>query len=64
MVSMWFKHETNLVTMIALLKMMKEELDKAAHKVNGQNVKARLKVSPQRRPLTKAAALSSKDSRR
>ena len=49
MVRMWFKHETNLVTMIDLL-------DKAAYKINGQNVKARLEVSLQRRPLTKAAA--------
>ena len=41
-VSMWFKHETNLLTMIDLLKIMKKELDKAAYKINGQNVKARL----------------------
>ena len=59
MVSTWFKHETNLVTMIDLLKIMKEELEKTAHKINGQNVKAMLEVSPQRRPLTKAGALFS-----
>ena len=57
MVSTWFKHETNLVTMIDLLKIMKEELEKTAHKINGQNVKASLEVSPQRIPLTKADAL-------
>ena len=28
MVSMWFKHETNLVTMIGLLKIIQEELEK------------------------------------
>ena len=57
MVGMWFNHETNLITMIDLLKIMKEELDKAACKINGQNVKARLEVRPQRNPLTKAHAL-------
>ena len=36
--------------------MTKEELDKAAYKISGQNVKARLEVSPQRRPLAKAQA--------
>ena len=30
MVSMWFKHETNLIVMIDLLRMITEELDKAA----------------------------------
>ena len=56
MVSMWFKHETNLVTMIDLLNIMKEELDKAACKSSGQSAKARMEVSPQRRPFTKGAA--------
>ena len=57
MVSMWFKHDTNLVTMIDLLNIMKEELDKAAYKIYGYNEKARLEVSLQRRPLAKAQAL-------
>ena len=57
MVSMWFKQETSLVTMIGLRKIMKEELDEEAYKIHGQNVKARLEVSPQRRPLTKTQAL-------
>ena len=35
---------------------MKEELDKAACEMNGQRVKARLEVSPQRRLLTEAQA--------
>ena len=30
MVYMWFKHETNLKTMIDMLEITKEELDKAA----------------------------------
>ena len=57
MVSVWFKNETNLVTMIDLLKGMKEELEKAAYKIHGQNVKARPEVSPQRKPLAEAHAL-------
>ena len=56
MESMWFKNETNLVTMIDFLKIMKEEQEKAAYKING-HAKARLEVSPQRRPLTKGHAL-------
>ena len=57
MVSMWFKHEANLMVRIDLLKVVKEELDKAACEINGQRVKARLEVSLQRRPLTKAQAM-------
>ena len=43
--------------MIDLPKTMNEELDQAACKITGQNVKARLEVSPQRSPSTKSAAL-------
>ena len=57
MVSMLFKHEANLIVMMDLLKVMKEELDKAAYDMNGQRVKARLEVIPQRRALTKAQAM-------
>ena len=57
MVSMWFKNETYLVTMIDLLKGMKEELGKAAYKIHRKNVEARQKVSSQRKPLAKAHAL-------
>ena len=42
--------------MIDLLKIMKEESDKAAYKIHGQNVMVRLEVSPQRRPLAKTQA--------
>ena len=38
--------------MTDLLKIMKEELDKAVHEIDGQRVKAR-----QRRPLAKAQAM-------
>ena len=34
-VSTWFKNETNLVTMIDLLRIMKEELEKAANNSKG-----------------------------
>ena len=54
MVSMWFKNETNLVTMIDLLKVVREELRKVSYKIHGQNVTARLDVSPQKKPLAKA----------
>ena len=50
MVSMWFKHEANLIVMVELLKVMKEELGTAAYEMNVQCVKARLEVSVQRSP--------------
>ena len=57
MLSMWFKHETNLLAMIDLLKIMKEELDKAAYKIHGQNVKARLEVSLREGPWQRPQAM-------
>ena len=54
---MRFEHETNLITTIDVLKITKEELDTAASNINGQNVKAGLEVSPQRRLLAKAQAI-------
>ena len=53
MVCLWFKPDVDLVTMIDLLKMVKEELEKAAYKIHGQIVKARL----EKRPLAKAQAM-------
>ena len=50
MVSMWFKHEANLIVMTDLLEVAKEELDNSASEIDGQRLKARLEVSPQRRP--------------
>ena len=39
MVSMWFKHETNLVTMIDLLKITTEELDEVPYNITGQKMR-------------------------
>ena len=47
---MWFEHEENLIVMTDLLKVLKEELDKAVYEIDGQRVKARLEVSLQRSP--------------
>ena len=64
MVSVRFKNETNLVPMIELLKGIKEELEKAAYKIHGQTVKARLEVSLLRgSPWQRRMRCSSKDLR-
>ena len=57
---MGFKHETNLTVMSDLLKVMKEELDKAACDGNGQCVKAKLELSPGKRALVKAQVMGFK----
>ena len=44
------------MTMIDLLRIMKEELDEAAQKKKGQNAKARLEVSPQRKARGKSTS--------
>ena len=61
MVSMWFQNETNLVTIIELLKVGEEELKKVSYNKHGLNVSARLEVCPQKKPLTKAYALFFKE---
>ena len=61
---MRFMSETHLVTMIDLLKVFTEELEKQHTKIHGQNAKARLEVGPRRRPLTKAHALFFKEMKR
>ena len=43
--------------MIELFKVVNEEFKKVAYKIHGLNVTARLEVSPQKKPLTKAHAL-------
>ena len=53
LVSMWFKNEVNLVTMIDLLRTVGEEQEKNDCKIDGQNGKARLEVSPQKKILAK-----------
>ena len=50
MVSLWFTHETGLVFMLQILKMMREEITKAGYKVNGELVKTNLEISPQKKP--------------
>ena len=53
---MWFKCETNLATMIELLRVVKDKLKKKPYESKGQVVKARLEMSPQKKPLAKAHA--------
>ena len=38
LVSMWFKSETNLATMIELLRVVKDELKKKPYEIKGQVV--------------------------
>ena len=57
MASTWFKHETSLVVMIEILKLMRDELDKATFSVNGQRVKAHLQLCSQKRPLARGQAM-------
>ena len=56
---MWLNNETTSVTMIDLLKSMKEELEKAAYKLPGQNVKSEAGSQSSEEALS-----SSRDSRR
>ena len=51
---MWFKSETNLATVIELLRVVKDELKKKPYEIKGQVVKAR-------RSLAKAHALFNKE---
>ena len=57
LVSMWFKSETNLATKIELLWVVKDELKKKPYEIKGQVVKARLEMSPRKKPLAKAHPL-------
>ena len=50
MVSLWFKSDTNLATMIELLLVVKDELNKEPCKLHEQLVKARLEITPTRNP--------------
>ena len=49
MVNKLFKHEMNLIEVVGLLTVTKEELDKAACGDNGQCLKAKLELSPKKR---------------
>ena len=55
LISMWFKSETNLATMVELLRVVKDELMKKPDEVKGQVVKARLELSHQKKKLHKGA---------
>ena len=56
-VSVWFKNETNMSTMIGMLEIGKNGLKKVPYKLHGQEVSARLEISPKRKPWAKAHAL-------
>ena len=56
MVSLWFVHDIGL-TMIEIMKMMKEELEKAKFRATGERVRATLEKSPQKKPLGRAHAM-------
>ena len=49
MVSLWFKHDTGLLLMIEILKMIRGELDKTQFRVNGERVRTNLEMSPQKK---------------
>ena len=53
-VNVWFRSETNLATMIGLLETVENELKKIPYKLHGQEVSARLEMSPKMKPLAKA----------
>ena len=57
LVRMWFKSETNLATMIELLRVVRDQLKKKPYEIKGQVVKARLGMSPHEKLLAKAHAL-------
>ena len=52
-VSMWFRHETNLPTMVGLLDIIKTELKEGPYKLHGQEISSRLEISPKRKPLAR-----------
>ena len=53
---MWFKSETNLATIIELLRVVIDELKKKPYELKGQVVSARLEMSPKRKPLAKESS--------
>ena len=56
-VSMWFRNETNLPTMVGMLDIIKNELKKDPYKLHGQEIFSRLEICPKRKCLAKAHAL-------
>ena len=61
MISLWFRSDTNLATMIELLRVVTDELNAKPCKLHDRLVKARLEISSQKKPLTKAHALFYKE---
>ena len=49
--SLWFKHDTGLILMIEILKMVRNELNKSQFDVNGERVRTNLEISPQKIPF-------------
>ena len=56
-VNMWFKNDTNMATLIVMFGIVENELKKIPYTLRGQEVSARLELSPTRKPLAKAHAL-------
>ena len=56
-VSMWFRNDTNLPTLVGLLDIIKTELKKEPYKLHGQEISSRLETSPKRKPLARAHGL-------
>ena len=56
-VSMWFRNETGLPTMVGMLDIIKKELKKEPYKLHGQEISSRLEMSPNTKPLARAHAL-------
>ena len=53
-VGMWFKRDMNLVVMIDLLRIVKEELKKKHYTIKQREVVARLESSPQQKRFNRA----------
>ena len=56
-VSMWFRNETNLPTMVGMLDITKKNSRRCPKRLHGQEICARLEMSPKRKPLARAHAL-------
>ena len=50
---MWFRNETKLPTMVGMLDIIKKELKKVPCGLHGQEISARLEMSPKKEALGK-----------
>ena len=57
MISLWFRSDTNLATMIELLRVVKDELNEKPYKLHDQLVKARMEISSQKKTLDEGPCL-------